>query len=284
MSDENKRESAFQDVGLILMLALFCALAILMAVSGNLLLNILYLFLTMGILIITYFFGLITSLLTNFLFIAVQVLIVVYQYTVQKADVHWELAFWMIMPLILSVITYFMTRNQIKLQESNGELRSALVERGAFDEETNLRTTVAYVEDAGVFVETHRRFELPVATVIIKIRYFDDLKHMMSSNQLQALLHLASETIKAETRNNDITYLLNVEDPTWAVLLYSDAAGAGIAANRVKAGFNKQLLENSLLADLAIYMIAGVVQWNDDTMTTPYDLIDAGVRETQYDV
>lgn len=163
-------------------------------------------------------------------------------------------------------------------------MRTALIEQGAFDEETNLRTTVAYVEDAGVFVETHRRFDLPVTTVIIKIRYFDDLKHMMSPDQLQELLHLASKTIQEGTRNNDITYLLDVDDPTWAVFLFSDAAGANIAANRLKEGFNKRLLKNTLLADLAIYMIAGVAQWNSDSMTTPYDLIEAGVRETQYDV
>lgn len=284
MSDENERESVLEDVGLILALALFAALAIFMAISGNLLLNILYLFITIGLLIVTYFFGLITSLLVNLLFIALQIIIVVYQYTAQKATIHWELVFWLVMPIVLSVVIYFMTRYQVNLQASNGELRTALVERGAFDEQTNLRTTVAYIEDAGVFIETHRRFELPVTTVIIKIRYFNDLKHMMSDSQLKELLNLASRTIKEVTRNNDITYLLNVDDPTWGVLLYSDAAGANIAANRVKEGFNKRLLEDSMLSDLAIYMIAGVAQWNSDDMNSPYDLINAGVRETQYDV
>ncbi|WP_285183769.1 hypothetical protein, partial [Mycobacterium tuberculosis] len=80
-----------------------------------------------------------------------------------------------------------------------------IMKRGAFDEQTNLRTTVAYTQDAQVFIETNRRFQLPVTTVIIRVRYYNEIRRMMSEQQYRDLLRLVSDTITSATRDNDIT-------------------------------------------------------------------------------
>lgn len=282
-SNDDKNTVLYTDVCLLLFLALIAIMAILMAVTGHLLLNTIFLFCTLALLMVTYFFGIVPSLVANLLFIALQIVIVVYQYLSKTQTIPWTLTFWLIMPLLLSVTLYLMTLNQIRLQKLNGDLRASLIEQGAFDNETNLRTTVAYMEDAAVFIETNKRFQLPVTIIIIKIRYYNDLKRMMSPEQLRNLLTLASDTIKKITRDNDIIYLLDNEDPTWAILLYTDADGARIAANRIKEGFNDALNKSSL-ASLSIAMVVGVATWDPDEMKNPHDLIDAGVSETQYDV
>ncbi|KRM11693.1 diguanylate cyclase [Paucilactobacillus suebicus] len=284
MKNRDKRESLLEDVGLLLFLTLFSITAVLMTLTGHELVNVIYLFCTVGLLIVTYFYGLLPSILSNMLFMAIQAVFEIYQYLVKDADISWQLSFWILLPLMLSLSLYFMTRNQVKLQQSNSSLRTALIERGAFDQQTNLRTTVAYVEDVAVFIETNRRFNLPVTTAIIKIRYFDDLKRMMSENQLETLLKITSTTIKEKTRTNDITYLLNNDDPTWAILLYSDADGAQIAADRIKNGFNNALKENTNLVNLAISMVVGIASWDEKSMHNPYDLMNAGIHETQFDV
>ncbi len=284
MPSRDKKETLMEDVGLLLFLLLFSATAIMMLLTNHILINVIYLFCTVALMIVTYFMGLLPSLLTNMFFIAVQVVYSIYEYVGSTKAIVWALSFWMIMPLLLCLALYYMTRNQIELQQSNSDLRAALIERGAFDQQTNLRTTVAYVEDASVFIETNERFQLPVTTAIIKIRYFDDLKRMMSENQLKNLLQVTSNTIKTITRDNDITYLLNNEDPTWAILLYSDAQGATIAANRIKAGFDKAVRQDTGLANLAISMVVGIATWDKESMNNPYDLMNAGIKETQYDV
>lgn len=284
MINNDQRESVFQDVALLVFLLLFGAVAVLMTISGHSLENVVSLFCTIVLLILTYFLGLIPSLLANMLFIAGQVVWTIYQYGNNHGTITWSLLFWLIMPILLSLALYAMTQTQVALQKANGDLRAALVERGAFDQQTNLRTTVAYVEDASVFIETNERFKLPVSTVIIKIRYFDDMKRMMSENQLNVLLQLASETIKDITRDNDITYLVDNEDPTWAILLFSDEAGANIAADRIRKGFAKALAGETRLSSLAISMVVGIATWNPEEMNNPYDLMNAGIRETQYDV
>lgn len=284
MINNDQRESVFQDVALLVFLLLFSAVAVLMTMSGHSLVNVVSLFCTVVLLILTYFLGLIPSLLANMVFIAGQVIWTVYQYSNNHGIMTWSLLFWLIMPVLLSLALYAMTQTQVALQKANSDLRAALIERGAFDQQTNLRTTVAYVEDASVFIETNERFQLPVSTVIIKIRYFDDMKRMMSENQLSILLQLASGTIKDITRDNDITYLVDNEDPTWAILLFSDEKGANIAAGRIRAGFAKALAGETRLSSLAISMVVGIATWNPEEMNNPYDLMNAGIRETQYDV
>lgn len=238
----------------------------------------------LALLMMTYFFGLLPSLIANITFISIQALVMVYQYLNKTTAIPWQLSFWMIMPICLSLTIYFSTKNQIELQKSNSELRTAMIEQGAFDEQTHLRTMVAYIEDVAVFTETNKRFQLPVTTAIIKIRYYNDLKRMMSPGQLQELLKLVTETIKDMTRTNDITYLLNNEDPTWAILLFTDSQGTTIATNRIKNDFEKRLKNNVVLSNLAVSMVIGIASWNGESMNNPYDLMNAGIRETQYDV
>lgn len=284
MNKDDKKTSLYQDVGLLTFLSLFSATAILMALTGNILLNVIYLFCTIMLLMITYFFGILPSLISNIVFIGIQAVIMIYQYVTQVSKIPWQLSFWMVLPILLSLALYSMVKNQIALQKSNGELRTALIERGAFDEQTNLRTTVAYIEDIAVFAETNRRFNIPVTTAIIKIRYFNDLKRMMSESQLKHLLKLTTDSIKEKTRTNDITYLLNNEDPTWAILLYTDMKGAQIATGRIKEGFEKNVQADETLNTMAVSMIVGIATWDGETMKTPYDLMNAGIHETQYDV
>jgi GGDEF domain-containing protein len=284
MQNKDRKEYLYEDVGLLLFLLMLGATAVLMMISHAIVVNIIYLFLTIGILIITYFLGILPSLITNMVFIAIQVAVMLYQYFALGQNIRWELIFWLVVPLLLSMNLYFMTKNQIKMQEINSDLRAALVERGAFDEQTNLRTMVAYVEDASVFIETSRRFNIPVTTLIIKIRYFNDLRRMMSERQLKILLEIASDVIKDSTRGNDITYIIENEDPTWAILLYTDGPGASIVANRTKSAFEKRVQEQTELMNLAISMVVGVSVWNPEEMNNPYDLMNNGISETQYDV
>jgi len=192
--------------------------------------------------------------------------------------------FWLIMPLLLSATFYGMTRNLTKLQAANAKLRGDIMKRGAFDERTDLRTTVAYIQDAQVFIETNRRFQLPVTTVIIRIRYFNEIKRMMNDQQFTDLLRLTSDTISATTRDNDITYSLDQDNPTWAILLFSDTPGAQIAANRIKVAFEKNLAKSVSLSSLEVLLVVGISAWDPDKMKSPYDFMNNGIKATEYDV
>ncbi|WP_369441016.1 hypothetical protein [Companilactobacillus paralimentarius] len=112
-NNDDEKSSLLQDVGLLVFLSLFSATAILMALTGNILLNVIYLFCTVMLLMITYFFGILPSLISNIVFIAIQAIIMIYQYVSQTARIPWQLSFWMVIPMLLSLALYSMTKNQV---------------------------------------------------------------------------------------------------------------------------------------------------------------------------
>ncbi|MCI1554434.1 MAG: GGDEF domain-containing protein [Levilactobacillus sp.] len=282
----SNRETWLTDIYLIAFLMMVSGLALGIAATQThyLLINVTFLAVTICLILFTYFWGIITGLLLNLAFMFAQILIVIYVSQTHADTVAWGLLFWMILPLLLSISFYGMTAHLRKLQADNVKLRQDLIERGAFDESTNLRTTVSFIEDTAVFTETNRRFNLPVTTMIIRIRYFQEMRSMISDSQLSELLQLVSETIKDAMRTNDITYLLDRTNPTWGVLLFTNADGAGIAGKRIKDKFDKALLDSDNLATLEVRLMVGVASWDAEKMKNPYDLMNAGIKETEYDV
>jgi len=282
--NDDQRTAVMADIYLLLFLGLFSTTAILMTLTANLTLNTIYLGLTLIMVLMTYFFGAVTGLTANLIFIFVQAVVMIYINSTHHSTIPLIMIFWLIMPLLLSATFYGMTRNLTKLQAANAKLRGDIMKRGAFDERTDLRTTVAYIQDAQVFIETNRRFQLPVTTVIIRIRYFNEIKRMMNDQQFTDLLRLTSDTISATTRDNDITYSLDQDNPTWAILLFSDTPGAQIAANRIKVAFEKNLAKSVSLSSLEVLLVVGISAWDPDKMKSPYDFMNNGIKATEYDV
>ncbi|WP_196246638.1 GGDEF domain-containing protein, partial [Lacticaseibacillus zhaodongensis] len=212
-----------------------------------------------------------------------QALYMLYQ-NMTGGNVQLELAYWLLIPVLLNLAFYAMTTEMRVLQADNDELREAMVEHGAFDQETKLRTTVSFLEDAGVFIETNKRFNIPVSVVVIRIRYFSDLQNMLGTTRIKELVKLASDSINHATRDNDISYILNTDNPTWAVLLYADVAGANVAAQRIRDEFQTELNKNQSLRDVDLQLRVGVTGWDLDKLDGPNAFMEAGIKELEYDV
>ncbi|KRL56982.1 GGDEF domain-containing protein [Furfurilactobacillus rossiae] len=266
-------------LGLIAITAVFFG-----ATPSSLLLNTLYLGISVALVMTTYFFSLTTGLTLNLVFMFIQGLVMIYLNVVQHHTVNLALVFWLFMPLLLSLSFYGMTAMQRQLQQKNQQLTTDMVERGAFDAQTNLRTTVSYIEDANVYLETHTRFKIPVTTIIIRVRYYSELERMMGDEQMDALIRLVSDTIVQSTRDNDIGYILDTVTPTWGTLMFTDAAGARIAAQRIRDNFTKAANGAKALEMMELSLVIGVAEFDDNTMHNPYDMMNAGIKETEYDV
>lgn len=247
------------------------------------LVNLAYLGITVLVLIMTYFFGLQLGLGMNMVFIFAQAMWMVYLHMTGD-KVPLVMIFWLIAPTLLNLAFYLMTMQLRQIQADNAQLNATIVEYGAYDESTNLRTTVAFLEDAGVFIETSRRFKIPVSVVMIRIRYFQDMRTMLGEERIKELVSLVSTTVQEATRDNDITYWLNSEDPTWGVLVYADTAGANIAADRIKRHFEEALQGASTLSAVDLTLKVGVHTWHPDTEEDPTAFMTAGIKELEYDV
>ncbi|WP_390404797.1 diguanylate cyclase domain-containing protein [Lacticaseibacillus jixiensis] len=264
-------------------LAAVIAVGMMLTGAHYTLLNTAYLGITVFLLLMTYFFGLTVGIGVNMVFIFAQALVMIYL-KLTGGQVALVMAMWLIAPSALNLAFYAMTMQLREMQAENARLSEQMVEHGAFDQSTNLRTTVAFLEDAGVFIETSRRFKIPVSVVMIRIRYFHDLRTMLGEQRIQELVSLVSQTVQAATRDNDITYWLNDEDPTWGVLVYADAAGANIAADRIKRRFEESLQATAALASVDLTLKIGVHTWQADAPEDANAFMASGIKELEYDV
>ncbi|WP_155287426.1 GGDEF domain-containing protein [Lacticaseibacillus zhaodongensis] len=283
MNKQDEHRSVRSDLDLMVCVFLAALLAVCMMLSGHVLLNTFYMGILVLTLLLTYFFGIVTGMAANMLFIFAQALYMLYQ-NMTGGNVQLELAYWLLIPVLLNLAFYAMTTEMRVLQADNDELREAMVEHGAFDQETKLRTTVSFLEDAGVFIETNKRFNIPVSVVVIRIRYFSDLQNMLGTTRIKELVKLASDSINHATRDNDISYILNTDNPTWAVLLYADVAGANVAAQRIRDEFQTELNKNQSLRDVDLQLRVGVTGWDLDKLDGPNAFMEAGIKELEYDV
>ncbi|KRL84911.1 GGDEF domain protein [Lacticaseibacillus pantheris DSM 15945 = JCM 12539 = NBRC 106106] len=284
MKNSDGRAATMSDVLLMVFLVLVFFVAAVTAVTHTVLLGAVYLIVTVVLILIGYFFGTIPGLAADLLFLLGQTLFIIYLAEMQRTFNVWVMLFWLVAPVLLLLSFNGMTQQLRILQTDNARMRADMVERGALDEQTNLRTMVSYIQDVGVFTETNRRFNLPVTTVVIQVRYFTDLQRMMSTERVDELIKVASAAINDATRDNDIVYMLDDTNPTWAVLLYSDSAGAGIAATRIKERFVEATAASVALQSVDLSLRAGIEQWDGQTMHDPHDLMNGAIKELEYDV
>lgn len=284
MKNSDGRAATMSDVLLMVFLVLVFFVAAVTAVTHTVLVGAVYLIVTVVLILIGYFFGTIPGLAADLLFLLGQTLFIIYLAEMQRTFNVWVMLFWLVAPVLLMLSFNGMTQQLRILQTDNARMRADMVERGALDEQTNLRTMVSYIQDVGVFTETNRRFNLPVTTVVIQVRYFTDLQRMMSTERVDELIKVASAAINDATRDNDIVYMLDDTNPTWAVLLYSDAAGAGIAATRIKERFVEATAASVALQSVDLSLRAGIEQWDGQTMHDPHDLMNGAIKELEYDV
>ncbi|HAY54060.1 GGDEF domain-containing protein [Schleiferilactobacillus harbinensis] len=273
------------DLYLLGFLALFAVTALFMGLTAtHILLNTIYLGIALLLVALTYFLGLMFGLVANMVFIFGQGTIMVYQNVLADQTVSLVMIFWLLMPLALSVVFHGVAQTTLQLQTEITHLAESQDQYSAFDEATHLRTTVAYYEDAGVFLETSRRFSIPVSTIAIRLRYLGELRQLLSRAQFAALIRTASRTLDHATRDNDVVYYVNQTTPTWAVLLYTDKAGAQIAANRIRTSFAAQLAQQPDMPDVDVSLIIGIASSAPAAVKTPAELMHAALKETEYDV
>ncbi|GAX00691.1 GGDEF domain-containing protein [Secundilactobacillus silagei] len=282
--DDRGRASIQADIGFVIFLTLMSLTTIFVDISGNLLWNAVYLGITVVVMLITYFYGFIPGMLSNLLFIFCQIVSTAYINLYLHQAIALKMTFWLILPGLLSGALAMMTQRQQQLQVYNHQLRNRLTEQGAFDAQTNLRTLVAFTMDARVYIENHRRFDLPVTMLVFRIRYYAELQRMLSPEQNQTLLRVISDTLTTVAADNNLSYFLDQEDPTWGMMLHSDEGQAEQLIAQIKTNFLNELRSHHQLKQLDTSLTAGLASWNATTMDSPYDLMKQGIRETEYDV
>lgn len=246
--------------------------------------NIIFMNVALLLAIITYFTTITAGLILNLIFIFLQGSYALYQSISTSETFGASLYFWLVMTPLLSVTLYMFSYRTQKLQAENSQLERKNRQLGILDDETRLRTIRAYKEDAQVFMSTSRRFNLPVTMVVIQVKHWNELQRMLSEDQISAVIGRVTSTMKQAIRDNDILYVLERENLTWGLLLFTDQAGARVVTERIKEFFEESISDFSAKNQVQIEIKSGAAEYVQETIKSPYDFVEAAIKELEYDV
>jgi len=247
--------------------------------------NIVFLNAAFLIAIITYFTTLITGLVLNILFIFGYGTFTLYQTVVEGALVEGHIYFWLIMTPLFTVVIWMLTLANRQFQGENEQLRKANASLATMDENTNLKNSRSFQKDATVFMALFTRYQIPLTLLVMNVRYWDELRRMVSKEQMTEMIYDISKISENSIRMNDSLYMLDTEKPTWGLLLFTNREGANVVIERLKEKvitFNTVEFADKYKIDLQL--VIGAVEYNPETIPTPVDFIVQARKQLEYDV
>jgi len=235
--------------------------------------------------IITYFSTMMTGLILNLLFIFGYGSFTIYQAVTLGDLVGTSNYFWLVMTPIVTVLAWLLTQTNRKLQEENDRLQRQSLSLAMIDERTRLKNTLSYQQDITTFMALSERYKIPLTLLVINVKYWDEIKRIMTADKFSSVLLEVSDISQSLVRTNDSLYLLNNENPTWGIVLFTDIEGAEIVIKRFKDKIdelNEYEFKEKYTVELQLRV--GTAQYDPKNPVSPLELISVAKRTMEYDV
>ncbi|MCL1630476.1 diguanylate cyclase [Sporolactobacillus sp. CPB3-1] len=242
----------------------------------------LFLNITLLIALITYFSSLTLGLIINLVLIFLCGSYALYQTTVIGNFQYYELSFWMIVSPIMTVVVHIMARRLKSLQSDISKMENNKTKLGLLDEKTKLRTLIGFQQDYNVFIETSKRYNIPLSLMTITLRHKAALEGILNRQQLDQILNDISQTLIKSTRKNDILYLIDKKNFVWALLLFVDGDRTPIIIERVKKNYDELTKSGQFPVMLDLQM--GYLQYDKNNELSAGEFISEANKQMQYDV
>lgn len=294
--------SLVTDITVLFMVLLLLAVVVFdMFIDHNRFVNLLCTLGTLLLLMIVYFIGIVPALSINVIMTMSIVIYSVYQY-VNHGVASPTLFFWVIIPTLLCLACYMLSRNITKLQDENRLIKAETQELSTVDEETHLRTSAIYKDHFEVFSTLAREHDFPLYLYVTQIRYWNAVSGMLSKKDRQELILLISELIEKSQSGHEFVYYIDSNPPTWAVLStlgsqsvelinHSDQDffnGETMEPNEIKDAFKNQMYsqiqENPHLRRVSIQIAMSHVVYNPEEHPDATTFLSDAIHELQYDV
>lgn len=280
------RSSLVSDIALLSFLVLvFICIVFIAGAPNQYLQNIIILNITFILVIVTYFTTVTTGLILNLVFIFVYGFYTMYQTVSVGETIGLSTYFWLIMTPLLTVVLWVFASSNRELQSENQRLEKMTANMAIVDENTNLRNSASFQKDAALFTGISTRYQIPLTLLVVKVKYWKEIRRIIPEDQLAEAIYVVSQLSQSSIRTNDALYLLDKEDATWGLLLFTDSGGAKIVIERIKhklQEFNDTEFANKYKVSLGLKI--GAVQYEPGTIENPLDFIVQAKKQLEYDV
>ncbi|EGL15603.1 MULTISPECIES: diguanylate cyclase [Paenibacillus] len=247
--------------------------------------NLIFLNLAFFFVVVTYFTTVTAGLILNIVFIFGYGTYILYETVTRGETIGISTYFWLIMTPVLTVVIWLFTTATRQLQAENDDLQKQKARLATLDERTDLKNSIAFRKDASVFAGISTRYNIPLTLLVIKVKYWNEIRPLIGDEQLAEAIIDVSKISQASIRTNDALYLLDKEDATWGLLLFTDRDGVKVVMERIKQSleeFNTRDFAQKYKVDLSLKM--GAVQYQAETIDSPIDFIVQAKKQLEYDV
>lgn len=280
------QSSIISDSGFLLLIVLsFISIVFTAGDPNQYMQNIIFLNVAFLISVITYFTNVTAGLILNLLFIFGFGTYTLYETLVVGGTINSANYFWLLMTPLFTVVTWMFSSASRRLQEENAQLRKANDRHSTMDEKTNLRNSRSFQNDASIFMALSTRYQIPLTLLVINVKYWDELRRMISEDEMNEAILELSKLSQTSIRTNDALYMLNSDNPTWGMLLFTDRPGANIVIDRLRQKVKEiNSAEFSAKYKVELSLKIGAVQHEPESVTTPLEFIVRARKELEYDV
>nr|WP_321315558.1 hypothetical protein [uncultured Ligilactobacillus sp.] len=272
------------DLALLAVIVEICLIVVfVMFIDRNVVFNLLCTVVTLFLMMLTYFIGLIPALAMYIAFILFIVIQSAYEF-IEKGNYYSNAFFWIIMTPLVCVTLYFLT-NQIKsLQKENESLKEKVNENRSFDTETNLRTVDMLRDHFDVFSTLSEDYDFSLYLFVFRIKYWNAVSGILSKKDQRKLIKIVSEILNDYKTGHEFVYDITHIPPTWGMLSTISMDGKRRIRDEVKARIKQRLQEDPQLSKVDIVVEASKVKYNPEEHTNAAMFLEDGIHELQYDV
>ncbi|MGN7762295.1 diguanylate cyclase domain-containing protein [Paenibacillus sp. 22594] len=280
------RSSLFSDIAFLVFLVLiFICIVFIAGSPDHYIQNIIILNIAFLLALVTYFTNVTAGLVLNLAFIFGYGFFVLYQTVSEGETIGVNTYFWLVMTPLLTVMLWVFTSTIRELQAENERLEKRTANLATVDENTDLRNTISFQKDASLFTGISTRYSIPLTLLVVKVKYWSEIRRLIPEEQLSEAIYDVSQLSQSSIRTNDALYLLDKEDATWGLLLFTDREGAKIVIERIK--FKLQELNDTEFSKkykVNLGLKIGAVQYEEATIENPLDFIVQAKKQLEYDV
>lgn len=246
---------------------------------GNLFCTIMTLFL----LTLTYFIGIVPALATDMVFIFVVVLGSAYEF-INHNKFYMGSFFWTVLPPVLCLTFYGLTTQLRKLQTENALLQQQFIKFTTIDTKTNMRTISVFKDHFKVFSKLSLKYDFPLYLYIYRVKYWNALSGILSSNEQNKVIKIIADVLKKHENGYGFAYDLGHLPPTWAIITTLGAQKTHEYRNQVKKEVADKLAQDPELSKVDVTVIASRVLYDPKDHPTAVTFLEDGIHELQYDV
>lgn len=191
---------------------------------------------------------------------------------------------WLILPLVIvgTMKLFISGRNRLELE--NSMLRQQVEELVLIDPLTGLYNLRSFYYDIDRQIRYTRRNQLPLTLMIIKLRYGQELRKILTKKNFDKLKQRLAEIIGDAIRVEDNQYSID-NDGSLAIILTCDESGGELVRNRIRSMVGEKgafdgITDTSIKVEVQIAFIQYKEEIGNDTAFFKQSV----EKELQYDV